>query len=121
VSTESTDLDLQPGYRTYADDGNFGPLIVAPDPGIAVQQEAEEKLPLGFCNSCVARVKAAFLAGEPEGEPVRAAVTLVPHQQAVRIPGQLPGQYQTAHVVLAMPSCWECIVMTEAPSQLMVS
>lgn len=103
-------------YQPY--DGSpehFGSLEVVDDPGIAIQREAENALPLGFCSPCVTRVKGEFISGAPVGDPVRAAVTLVAHQQLMRVPGS-PGPVMA---VLAMPTCWECIALAEAPSNLM--
>jgi hypothetical protein len=63
------------------------------------QDRADELVPIGWCNACVAEAAAALAAGHATPE-IHAGVTLVPVAQQVNIPGIGP-----QWVVIAAPAC----------------
>jgi hypothetical protein len=71
----------------------------------------EEHKPLGLCNGCIIKAKAAESNGDPPHR-LNAAIALISSTQnvTINVPGAGP---QTMPVVLALGSCWTCMRSTK--------
>jgi hypothetical protein len=84
-----------------------------------ILRAAEEILPYGFCNACVARVKTEIANGEKQPSAIRAAITVVATKVGeTRIP-LADGGFVVTPILLPMPVCWWDIrvQVTEQPPQ----
>jgi hypothetical protein len=67
---------------------------------------AEEILPYGFCNACVARVKSEIATGQPPSV-IHAAITVVATKVGeTRVPTPDGGGFVVTPILLPMPVCW---------------
>ena len=90
-----------PGYGSaYQIDKTTNALVTVEYEFVTIQREADERLPIGWCNACVANAKNAQDQGLP-ADAIHAGVTTIAQIQKLK----LPDQPMPVTVVIPLPSC----------------